>query len=157
MSLGIIQDIATPIIADNHGAINMAQSHQPLRRTRHVEMKHFAILQWTDDEFLKYIQSRSDDENYYSDTFEQTNLAHCTKFYEHNTDIIIMGRRKPTYMVKSLKLAGTHPHNILVSTCSNLTLPSDDILSTHYSDESWYDFVATSVGVCENDLVVANE
>jgi len=55
--LGIIQDITTPIIADNRGAINMAQAYQPTRRTRHVEMKHFAILQWIDDEFLKYIQS----------------------------------------------------------------------------------------------------
>jgi len=116
-----------------------------------LEMKHFTILQWTNDEFLKSIQSHSDEN--YSDILSKP-TGH-TKLYAH-TDII-MGRRKPTYMIKSLKLAGTHPHNILVSTCSNLTLPSDDISSTHYSDESWYDFVATiSMGVCGNDLVLAN-
>jgi len=80
--LGIIQDIANPIIADSRGVINMAQAHQPTRRSRHVEMKHFAILQWTDDEFLKYCQSRSDES--YSYTLSKPTGR--TKFYEHITE-----------------------------------------------------------------------
>ena len=47
--LGIIMLSATSIHADNQGAIRLANSQQPTRRTRHVRMKHFVILQWTDD------------------------------------------------------------------------------------------------------------
>ena len=45
--LDIIQDLPTPILADKNGAIKMSNAQQPTRRTRHVEMKHFVILQWT--------------------------------------------------------------------------------------------------------------
>ena len=43
--LGIIMLSATPIHVDNQGAIRLANLQQPTRRTRHVEMKHFVILQ----------------------------------------------------------------------------------------------------------------
>ena len=43
--LRIIMDLPTPIHADNQGAIRMANSQHPTQRTRHVEMKHFVILQ----------------------------------------------------------------------------------------------------------------
>ena len=38
--LNIIQDLPTPILAANHGAIKMANDQLPTRHTRHVEMKH---------------------------------------------------------------------------------------------------------------------
>ena len=43
--LGLIQKDPTPIYANNHGAIHMANAQKPTCRTRHVEMKHFVILQ----------------------------------------------------------------------------------------------------------------
>jgi hypothetical protein len=43
--IGIIMKAPTPILADNQGAVRLANVHQPTRRTRHVEMKHFIILQ----------------------------------------------------------------------------------------------------------------
>ena len=89
--LGIIMDDPTPIHADNQGAIRMANAQQPTRRTRHVEMKHFVILQWTDDKFINFIDTKTDEN--YSDTLSKPTAR--TKFYEH-TDIF-MGRRRPAY------------------------------------------------------------
>jgi hypothetical protein len=42
--IGIIMKQPTPILADNQGAVRLANAHQPTRRTRHVEIKHFIIL-----------------------------------------------------------------------------------------------------------------
>jgi hypothetical protein len=60
--IGIIMDKPTPNLADNQGAVRLANAHQPTRRMRHVEMKHFIILQWTDD----YSQSKGHIINYVS-------------------------------------------------------------------------------------------
>ena len=51
--LQVQQHAPTMILADNHGAIKMANAQQPTKRTRHVEMKYFACLQWVEDEFIK--------------------------------------------------------------------------------------------------------
>jgi hypothetical protein len=89
--MGIIMEQPTPILADNQGAVRLANAHQPTRRTRHVEMKHFIILQWTDDKFIDFVDT-STDENYSDSLSKPTGR---TKFYEH-TDVF-MGRRKPAY------------------------------------------------------------
>jgi hypothetical protein len=89
--IGIIMDAPTPILADNQGAVRLANAHQPTRRTRPVEMKHFIILQWTDDKFIDFVGT-STDENYSDSLSKPTGR---TKFYEH-TDVF-MGRRKPAY------------------------------------------------------------
>ena len=47
--LQIHQHSPTSILADNQGAIKMANAQQPTRRTRHVEMKYFACLSWVED------------------------------------------------------------------------------------------------------------
>ena len=44
--LGMEQKEATKIYEDNHGCLQMAQALKPTRRTRHVEAKYFAILDW---------------------------------------------------------------------------------------------------------------
>ena len=54
-------------------------------------MKHFVILQWTDDKFINFIDTKTD-ENYSNSLSKPTAR---TKFYEH-TDIF-MGRRWPAY------------------------------------------------------------
>jgi hypothetical protein len=52
-------DAPTPILADNQGAVRLANNaHQPTRRTRHVEMKHFIILQWMDDKFIDFANDK---------------------------------------------------------------------------------------------------
>ena len=71
-------------------------TRQPTRRTRHVEMKHFVILQWTDDEFINFVETRSNEN--YSDSLSKPTGR--TKFYEH-TDVF-MGRVPPSYTSHSL-------------------------------------------------------
>jgi hypothetical protein len=93
LELGIIQHSPTPILADNAGAVKMANANQPTRRTRHVEMKHFVILQWTDDNLINFVLTQSD--HNFSDSLSKPTGR--TKFYEH-TDIV-MGRIRPTYTI----------------------------------------------------------
>ena len=44
--IGIIMDAPTDhqFLADNQGAVRLANAQQPTRRTQHVEVKHFIIL-----------------------------------------------------------------------------------------------------------------
>ena len=53
----IIQIDPTPICADNTGAIYLANTQKPTRRCRHVEMKNFVILQWTDNDFINFVET----------------------------------------------------------------------------------------------------
>jgi hypothetical protein len=69
--IGIIMDKPTPNLADNQGAVRLANAHQPTRRMRHVEMKHFIILQWTDDKFIDFVDTSTDEK--YSEFSEQAN------------------------------------------------------------------------------------
>lgn len=89
--LGLTQLLPTDILADNHGAICMANSQQPTKRTRHVDIKQFIILQWTEDEKIKYQPIAT--KNNFSDTL--TKPLGRIKFYEQ-TDILL-GRRIPLY------------------------------------------------------------
>ena len=89
--LGIIQIDPTPICADNRGACLMAKAQKPTRRTRHVELKHFVILQWADDEYIDFLETPT--KNMHSDSLSKS--TDRTKFYEHMD--VLMGRRKPQY------------------------------------------------------------
>ena len=44
--LQIPQDHATILFEDNNGALLMANAQQPTRRTRHMDIKHFSLLDW---------------------------------------------------------------------------------------------------------------
>ena len=37
----------------------MANAQQPTKHTRHVDMKYFAILHWTEDELIEYTDVRT--------------------------------------------------------------------------------------------------
>jgi hypothetical protein len=54
---GIIMDKPTPILADNQGAVRLANAHQQTRRTRQAGMRHFIILQWADDKFINFVDT----------------------------------------------------------------------------------------------------
>jgi hypothetical protein len=107
--IGIDQILPTAILADNRGARQLSNAHQPTRRTRHVDMKHFVILQWTEEERIHYSEVSSN--NNFSDSL--TKPTGRVKFYEHND--IMMGRRRPIYVkdMKAFKL-------VLSSTYSSL-------------------------------------
>ena len=57
--ISLPQDAATILSIDNKGALLMANAQQPTRRTRHVEMKHFALLDWVERDLLTLVSVRS--------------------------------------------------------------------------------------------------
>ena len=99
------------ILADNAGAIKLANAQQPTWQTRHVEMKYMVILQWCDDELLSFLETKS--ESNYSDSLSKA--TERTKFNQHCD--IFMGRRKPAYAA----LTNTVPSdNTLSQTAANI-------------------------------------
>ena len=89
--LGILQSLPTNIYADNAGAICIAQAQQPTRRTKHVEIKQFAILQWTEQGYLNFKATPT--QLNASDSL--TKPLGRIKFYEQNETL--MGRIPPLY------------------------------------------------------------
>jgi hypothetical protein len=88
--IGIIMDKPTPIlIADIQGADRLANAHQPRRRTRHAEMEHFIVLQWTNDKFIDSADI-SADENYSNSLSKSNRDLIRTQFYER-TDVYMGG------------------------------------------------------------------
>ena len=96
----------TTIKADNAGAVKIASAQQPTRRVRHVEMKYFAILQWTEDKYLKYQQTNTTGN--YSDSLSKINGS--TKHHKHFD--IAMGRRPPVYTMKINEAYLKNPGNL---------------------------------------------
>ena len=50
--LGISQNEATSVYEDNQGCLHMTQSQKPTKRTRHVDMRYFAVLDWVEQDLL---------------------------------------------------------------------------------------------------------
>jgi len=46
------QESATVLFEDNNGALMMANAQQPTKRTRHIDIKHFALLDWVEQDLL---------------------------------------------------------------------------------------------------------
>jgi len=47
--IGIEQEqAATPMYEDNNGALLMANAGQPTKRTSHIDIHHFALLDWVE-------------------------------------------------------------------------------------------------------------
>ena len=54
---------ATPLYVDNQGARMMANNQQPSRRTRHLDIKHFALHDWTERDLLVLCPVSTHDNN----------------------------------------------------------------------------------------------
>jgi hypothetical protein len=89
--MGFVQEHPTEIQADNRGAMQMANAQQPTRRTRHIDMKQFVILQWSEEDLISFTDCPS--ALLVADSL--TKQTGRTKYYEHMD--IIMGRRRPKY------------------------------------------------------------
>jgi hypothetical protein len=101
--------LPTQIAVDNRGAQQLSNAQQPTKRTHHVDMKEFVILQWTEEEEITF-------EDVPSARNPSDSLSKPTsrvKLYEHRD--ILMGRRRPQYVspLKCFKI-------IINSTCRNL-------------------------------------
>ena len=86
------QEQPTTIYEDNRGCLQMTQALKPTKRTRHVDSRYFAILNWvqTDQIMVKKIDT-SDNA---SDVL--TKATGRILFYRHNDTIL--GKRTPLYV-----------------------------------------------------------
>ena len=50
--IGINQDLATSLYIDNNGALLMANAQQPTKRTKHMDIKNFGLLDWVERDLL---------------------------------------------------------------------------------------------------------
>jgi hypothetical protein len=44
--LGVPQEAASVLYEDNEGAIGMENAQKPTQRTRHMDIRYFAITEW---------------------------------------------------------------------------------------------------------------
>ena len=77
--LAVPRENATTVYKDNQGALLMAQQRQPTKRTRHMDVKHFAVSDWVERDLI-LVQSIPTAENI-SDAF--TKQTPRTLFYRH--------------------------------------------------------------------------
>jgi hypothetical protein len=93
--LNIEQTQATILYEDNNGALMMANAQQPTRRTRHMDIKKFALLDWVEEDIM-ILQSIKTAENAADG---MTKPLAKQLFYRHADTI--MGRRVPQYVLRS--------------------------------------------------------
>jgi hypothetical protein len=90
--IGLPQTEATTLFINNNGALLMANAQQPTRRTRHLEIKKFALLDWVQRD-LMILQRISTLDNC-SDGLTKQNGRQL--FYRHFD--YIMGKMIPDYV-----------------------------------------------------------
>ena len=89
--IGLPQDEATVLFEDNQGALLMANAQQPTKRTRHMDIKTFAIQEWVEKDLLTLKRINTADN--YSDVM--TKCTGRTLFYRHMN--YIHGKIRPSY------------------------------------------------------------
>ena len=93
--LGIPQHQATVLYEDNNGALMMANAQQPTRRTRHMDIRQFALLDWVERDLITLHRISTHDNT--ADTM--TKVLGRQLFYRHCDSL--MGRRTPTRFMRS--------------------------------------------------------
>ena len=124
--IGLIQTDATPICANNLDAIHMSNVQKPTRRTCHVEMKHFVILQWTDVEFINFVKTKT--QNQATDSLSKPKDR--TKFYEHMD--VLMGQRKPKFTGEPNGEPNGAPNNKSTTTVHYIKRKGGDVKTSPY-------------------------
>ena len=90
--INVKQDTATTLYEDNQGALLMANSGQPTKRTRHMDTKHFALQQWVDLDLLTLKRIATAD----NESDGMTKNLGRTLFYRHME--YLMGKIIPEYV-----------------------------------------------------------
>ena len=94
--LNIPQYDATVIYEDNRGALFMANAQQTSPRTRHIDIREFALVDWVLQDLLILEGIKTADNC--ADTF--TKALTRILFYRHNDTV--MGRRIPAHLLPYL-------------------------------------------------------
>ena len=92
VDIGVPQDKATPMYEDNNGALMMANAGQPTKRTRHIDIRHFALLDWVERDLV--VLERIDTTANPSDAL--TKATGRILFHRHYD--YFMGREVPWYV-----------------------------------------------------------
>lgn len=113
--LNVTQIHATTLFIDNNGALMMGNAQQPTRRTRHMDIKKFVLVDWIEQDLLtmKYISTADN----YSDAMTKP-LGKNLHFRHFD---FIMGRHQPEYTSKNQNetLKCEHTLSKSVSSCSH--------------------------------------
>ncbi len=102
--LGFPQSSPTKLHIDNAGAVFMVSAQAPTKRTRHVDIRYFALLEWSETKQLLATAIPTDGNP--SDSF--TKATGRTKFHQHAD--CYMGRIPPAYVKRPTK--HNHSHHI---------------------------------------------
>ena len=99
--LGFDQHHPTTLCIDNRGALHMVTAGAPTKRTRHVDIRYFALLQWSETgqiraEAVPTAQNISD---------SMTKATGRIKFHQHAD--LYMGRQPPRYVPRKASPAKT--------------------------------------------------
>jgi hypothetical protein len=86
------QEAATTLYIDNNGALMMGNAQQPTRRTRHIDLKKFALLEWVKRDLI-LMKRISTNDNCSDGMTKQTGRQ---LFYRHFD--YIMGKLIPDYV-----------------------------------------------------------
>jgi len=97
--LGIPQYDATVLYEDNRGALFMANAQQTTSRTRHIDIREFALVDWVEQDLMILATVKSADNS--SDGMTKA-LAKIL-FYRHSATML--GKRVPKHMRKHMQQA----------------------------------------------------
>ena len=89
--LGIDQEEATQMFEDNRGCIQLASVHQPTKRSQHIDVREFAILDWVETDLLNIVSVET--ARNAADAFTKP----LSKILFHRHFDVIMGKRRPLY------------------------------------------------------------
>jgi len=94
--LGYEQEDATVLYEDNNGALMMANAQQPTRRTRHMDIKKFALLDWVEQDLL-ILRAIKTAEN----AADGLTKPLPKQLFTRHSDTIL-GKRIPDYVLRSI-------------------------------------------------------
>ena len=132
--LGLTQNEPTTLMIDNTGAVLMVDAGAPTRRTRHVDIRYFALLEWSDSGQLK-AEAIPTDMNI-SDSL--TKATGRIKFHQH-ADIYV-GRVPPHYVplerLTHTTLTASLAQLFHVTSLRTVTVPMNTLSALHHPNIS---------------------
>ena len=89
--IGIPQEQATTLFIDNNGALMMGNAQQPTKRTRHMDIKQFVLIDWIEHDLI--LMKRINTNDNYSDTMtKQVGRVLHSRHFDY-----ILGKIQPSY------------------------------------------------------------
>ena len=123
MDLGFTNDNPTQLFVDNTGAVFMVDAGAPTKRTRHVDIRYFALLEWSETGQLKAEAIPTEDN--ISDSM--TKATGRIKFHQHAD--IYMGRTPPQYVPDRTCLSS---RRLQINTFYSIPVPLETLSALHH-------------------------